>query len=389
MIARKLLPDLKDSLRIFPATAILGPRQSGKTTLAKEILRLAPKETVLLDLERPSDIRKLSDPERYLRQHEQRTVVLDEIQRMPQLFPLLRALIDERREPGRFLLLGSSSPELIRETSESLAGRIRYLELTPFLLEEVGGPKADSLWLRGGFPESFLSTDEDSMTWRESFIATFLERDIPNLGIRIPAVHLRRFWTMLAHLQGQLWNANAIAASMGMTYKTMRHYLDILEQTFLVRQLQPYHVNIGKRLVRSPKVYLRDSGILHALLNIGSAEELQGHPAVGASWEGFIVEQILAALPARWEPFFYRTATGVEMDLILCGPGNARIAVEIKNSSAPTFSKGFHQAIADLKPDITFVVYPGQEAYPAGKDITVLPVGRLAEIIPGKPAKPR
>jgi predicted AAA+ superfamily ATPase len=324
-----------------------------------------------------SDLNKLKEPELYLRQFADTLVVIDEIQRMPGLFPLMRALVDQKRVGGRFLILGSASPDLIRHSSESLAGRIIYHELTTFNLDEV---KEDlhTLWLRGGYPESYLSVDDnESFVWRESYIQTFLERDIPQLGIHIPAVQLRRFWTMIAHSHGQLWNGSKIASSLGISNVTARRYLDILEDTFLVRQLQPFHGNTKKRTIKSPKVYIRDSGLLHALLHIRSLDDLQGHPAIGSSWEGFVIEQITGLLPEKTEMYFYRTGAGAETDLLFFDKKHSPVGVEIKYSLSPSVTKGFRNACEDLACTRKFVVYPGEEMYSLGDETYALPVGKL------------
>lgn len=302
---------------------------------------------------------------------------------MPDLFPAIRSLIDEQRRPGRFLILGSASPALLRQSSESLAGRIVYHELKPFDLQEVGAApeNINRLWNRGGYPDSFLAeSDEVSLKWREAFIQTYLERDLPNLGLRIPAVTLRRFWQMLAHCHGQLWNASKIAGSLGVDNKTARRYLDALEDTFMVRQLQPLHANLKKRLVKSPKVYLRDSGLLHALLNIGTHEQLLGHPAAGASWEGWCIEQILSVVASNTTADFYRTSAGAEIDLVLhharAGPV---VAIEVKRSLDPRPGRGFWSALADLQLARAFVVYPGEESYPLGERVWALPLGQMSK----------
>lgn len=381
-----MIPRIKEdqifkSLRAFPVTAILGPRQVGKTTLARKLAKQSDASTIYLDLELPSDLNKLQSPELYLREHGDCLIIIDEIQRMPELFPLLRALVDQDRRPGRFLILGSASPDIIRQASESLAGRVIYHELSPLCLAETGPDALRTLWLRGGYPDSFLAgSDLESWQWRQAFIATYLERDIPQLGVRIPAAHLGRFWNMLAHVNGQLWNASQIAASMGFSPTTIRHYLDVLEDTFIVRQLKPWFANTGKRLTKAPKVYLRDTGLLHSLLQLGSYELLMGHPGVGSSWEGFVIEQILATLPAGYQAFFYRTTAGAEIDLILKGSGNP-IAVEIKYSATPKLSKGFWLAFRDLNCCKGYVVYPGSDRYPIAESVEALPVTRLADII--------
>lgn len=381
MIHREIKQTVLESLTRFPVVALLGPRQVGKTTLARGLQQEIGSSAVYLDLELPSDLGRLSDPELYLSSHVERLVIIDEVQRMPSLFPLMRALVDRNRIPGRFLILGSASPDLPRHASESLAGRIISHELTPFTLKETGGEEMNRLWLRGGFPDSFLAPgDTESLMWREAFIATYLERDIPQLGIRVPATQLRRFWTMLAHLHGQLWNGSQIAAGLGISPPTARNYLDILHDTFIVRQLSPFFVNIGKRLVKSPKVYIRDSGLLHALLRIGNSDDLTAHPVLGTSWEGFVIEQILARLPAGVQAYYYRTAVGAEIDLILVSGTEPPVAVEIKYASAPKPARGFWQAFADLGCRRGYVVYPGAESYPLAENVITLPVGELDKI---------
>lgn len=381
MIKRFLYPQLFGALAKFPAVALLGPRQVGKTTLAKAILEETPLPAVYLDLELPSDLARLQEPELYLEQFRDRLVIIDEVQRLPGLFPLLRALIDRLRRPGRFLLLGSASPDLVRNASETLAGRIIHLELSPLTLAETGEEASQRLWVRGGFPDSFLAdTDEDSFAWREAFVSTYLERDIPQFGIRIPASQLRRFWTMLAHTHGQLWNASRIAAAMGVTSPTVRHYLDILEDTYVARQLPPYFANLGKRLTKSPKVYLRDSGLLHTLAGIRSFEDLHAHPLVGHSWEGFVVEEILRRKPRTWQAFYFRTAVGAEIDLLLIDDKGRPVAVEAKYSLAPKPARGFWTAYADLGCRAGYVVYPGKEGYPVAKDVRALAAGEIEKV---------
>lgn len=384
MINRHLYPSLVKSLRRFPVVALVGPRQVGKTTLAKQLAASGSIKAIYIDLEKPSDLAKLSEPELYLQSHADKLIILDEIQRMPELFAVLRALVDSKRRAGRFLLLGSASPQLLRQASESLAGRIVYHELTPFLLGEV---KTDSktrqrLWFRGGFPGSFLAGSEDAAeAWREAFIRTYLERDIPQLGIRIPSMSLRRFWEMLAHSHGQLWNASKIAASLGVSAPTVRHYLDILQETYIARLIEPYHANLKKRLVKSPKVYVRDSGLLHSLLRLPHPEDLYGHPAVGASWEGWVIEQILALTPANWRHSFYRSAAGAEIDLLLERPGRKPpIAIEIKFTSAPKPSKGFWSALADLGNVHGYIVCACEENYPLANKVSALPVQQIATL---------
>ena len=381
MISRRILPNIEKALVQFPAVALLGPRQAGKTTLARSV-GSSHENSLYLDLERPSDLAKLADPALFLSRHVDQLVVLDEIQRQPNLFPVLRALIDENRRPGRFLLLGSASPQLLRQTSESLAGRISFHDLAPFDVSEIKPKKADigMFWLRGGYPLSWLAeSDEASLAWRESFIITHLERDIPAFGIRIPGPTLHRFWRMLAHLHGQIWNASRLASGFGVSAPTVQHYLEILEATYMVRRLPSLHVNSGKRLVKSPKIYLRDSGLLHALLGIRSLDELAGHPVVGPSWEGWVLEQIAQLLSPQWRLSFYRTATGAEMDVV-AERGERRIGFEIKLSSAPSLSKGFWSAMKDLQLEQAYVVAPVETGYPIAEKVEVLPANELAQL---------
>ncbi len=381
MINRTLKQIIEVSLKQYPVVGILGSRQVGKTTLAKMIERSLSKKPLYLDLELPSDFNMLQEPELYLSQFSDSLVIIDEIQRMPTLFPLMRALVDKKKSSGRFLILGSASPDLLRQSSESLAGRIIYHELTPFNLNEVGTTKFRQLWLRGGYPESYLARDDGkSFSWRESFIKTYLEMDIPQLGVRVPAAQLRRFWTMLAHSHGQLWNASQIANSLGITAPTVRHYLDILEGTFIVRQLQPFHGNIKKRITKSPKVYIRDSGLLHTLLRNPTLEQLHAHLSVGASWEGFVIEQIIRLIPSSWQYNFFRTNAGAEIDLLLLDKKNRLMAVEVKYSLSPTITRGFWNAYEDLACRKGFVVYPGDESYPLGKNVFALSIKELGRM---------
>lgn len=378
---RTLELTIRESLKKYPVVGILGSRQVGKTTLAKELQSTLKKKAVYLDLELPSDLNKLADPELYLGQFADALVIIDEIQRMPSLFPVIRALVDRKRTAGRFLLLGSASPDLIKQASESLAGRIIYHELTPFSLGETGYKYVEKLWLRGGYPESFLAKrDEDSYQWREAFIKTYLEMDIPQLGIRVPALQLRRFWIMIAHSHGGLWNASKIGGSLDISAPTVRSYLDILQDTFIVRQLQPYHSNLKKRLIKSPKVYVRDTGLLHTLLRIRELDDLQGHPSIGSSWEGFVIEQIIGSIPATWQAYFFRTNAGAEIDLLLIDAKNRPVAVEIKYSLSPAVTRGFWNAYEDLGCKRGFVVYPGNESYPTGNNVFTLPVKELPKI---------
>ena len=376
MLRRNLHAEVLAALEEMPAVALLGPRQVGKTTLAHAIAETRP--SLYLDLESPADRARLAEPELYLSQHADKLVVLDEVQRVPELFKTLRGLIDVGRRAnqrtGRFLVLGSASLELLRQSSESLAGRIRQLELTPFTAGELPREMLDTLWVRGGFPDSYLARDDAvSLRWRRDFIRTYLERDVPQLGPRIPAETLRRFWTMLAHQQGGLLNAAALARSLGVDGKTVASYLDLLVDLLLVRRLAPWHANVGKRLVKSPKVYVRDSGLVHALLGIGGLEALLGHPVAGGSWEGMAIESLLASAPAGTEAWFYRTAAGAELDLLVRLPGRRQPwAIEIKRSLAPKLERGFHAACETVQPERRFVVYGGTEAFPLDSETTAM-----------------
>lgn len=381
MINRLLLADLRLALAESPAAALLGPRQVGKTTLALTLAEERP--SLYLDLESEADRTKLAEPELYLPQHEDKLVILDEIQRAPQLFQSLRGLIDagrrHGRRHGRFLLLGSASIDLLKQSSESLAGRIRYLELPPIHAGEIDAERLNALWLRGGFPESLLAaTDAASLRWRLDFIRSYLERDIPQLGPRIPAETLRRLWTMLAHQQGGLLNAAALARALAVDGKTIASYLDLLVDLLLVRRLPPWHQNAGKRLVKSPKVYVRDAGLVHALLGIGDSEALLAHPVAGGSWEGLAIESLLACAPDGTEASFYRTSAGAEIDLVLKLPGQrSPWAIEIKRSLAPKLERGFHLACEDIQPAERVVVYAGTELFPVANGIQALPLGEL------------
>ena len=368
----------------FPAVALLGPRQTGKTTLAGLIAE--ERASTYLDLENTADREKLSDAALYLSGHAEELVILDEVQRAPELFQTLRGLIDSGRRrnirAGRFLLLGPTSIDLLKQSGESLAGRIAYIELGPFNVLEVDAVTYERLWIRGGFPDSFLAdSDEASVVWRENFVRTYLERDIPQLGPRVPAETLRRFWTMLAHMQGGLLNAAQLARGLAVDGKTVARYLDLLVDLLLVRRLPPFHANVGKRLVKSPKVYVRDSGIVHTLLGLDDRDAVLGHPVAGGSWEGFVLENLLSAAPERVRPWFYRTAAGAEIDLVLQMPGGELWAVEIKRGLAPRLDKGFHHARHDLKPTRSFVVYSGVERYPRSEAVEVISLGELASLL--------
>ena len=382
MIPRRLQSVLEERLRQLPAVALLGPRQAGKTTLAHAIAD--GRNSVYLDLESYADRERLADPVFYLSEHENDLVVLDEVQRMPDLFATLRGLIDQGRRrgktAGRFLLLGSASLDLLRQT-ETLAGRIAYVELSPLDVLEVGA-EATKLWTRGGFPESFLAeSDAASLVWRESFIRTYLERDVPQLGPRIPATTLHRFWTMLAHVQGGLFNAAQLARGLALDGKTIARYLDLMVDLMLVRRLQPYQTNIGKRLVKSPKVYVRDSGIVHALLKITDYESLLGHPVSGASWEGFVIESLIAAARDNAVPLFYRTAIGAEIDLLLEMPKHGLWAVEIKRGLSANPEKGFYTACDDLKVKRRFVVNAGGERFKLDARTEVMGLREMSQML--------
>lgn len=387
MINRLQLAQARRWLQQFPAVGIIGPRQSGKSTLARQILAETP-PAVYLDLERPADVAKLRDPEAFFATQHERLVCLDEIQRQPELFPALRSFLDERGRNGQLLVLGSASPEMLRQSSETLAGRIGYLELTPFLLPEVAGARPSPAllrrhWLRGGFPRSYLAaSDAASHDWREEFIRTFLERDLPQLGVTIPAATLRRFWQMCAHSHGQLWNASKLAQSLGVTHPTTQAYLRLLEKAFLLRVLPPWEANLKKRLVKTPKVFLRDSGLLHALLRIDSSEELLGHPVYGSSWEGYVIEQVLGVAGREWEPFFYRTGGGAECDLLLRRGRRVR-AIECKVSTSPEPTRGFWQSLDDLQPEQAWIVAPVKDAYPLERGVQVMPLAAVLEELAG------
>jgi predicted AAA+ superfamily ATPase len=364
----------------LPAVALLGPRQVGKTTLG---LRIAEgQRSVYLDLESPRDREKLADAEFYFSSHDDELVVLDEVQRMPDLFAILRGLIDKGRRrgktTGRFLLLGSASADLLRQ-SETLAGRIAYIELAPFDVLEIPGEAWQKLWTRGGFPESYLAADDTrSFEWREDFIRTYLERDIPQIGPRIPAATLLRFWTMLAHAQSTMLNAAQLARGLAVDGKTVARYLDLMMDLMLVRRLPPYQANLAKRLVKTPKVFIRDSGIVHALLNIGDIEALLGHPVVGASWEGFVIENLIQAAPSQTTPFFYRTAAGAEIDLLLETPKHGLWAIEVKRAALATPKKGYFIACDDLKPARRVLVNAGTDRWTLSSGVEVMGLRELA-----------
>lgn len=382
MYPRHATQTVQSALDAQAAVVLLGPRQVGKTTLALEIAGQRP--SVYLDLERDADRRVLTEPDLYLDEQVGKLVILDEVQQMPDLFKTLRGQIDMRRRKGartgQFLLLGSASNVLLHQSAESLAGRVRYIEMPPLLLDEVGEDRMNDLWLRGGFPDSFQAdSDRNSLAWREDFLRTYLEREIPARGPRIPAATLRRFWTMLAHAQGGLLNASALAEGLGVSGQTVGRYLDLLVDLMLVRRLQPWHENAGKRVVKSPKVFVRDSGLVHALLGLGSLESVLAHPVVGGSWEGFTIETLIAAAPVGTEHFFYRTAAGAELDLVLRLPGNAIWAIEIKRTTTPKVSRGFHLSVDHIKADRRILVYAGEREVPAGDGLRAMPLATAVE----------
>ena len=380
MIDRRIGPEVSALLAHSPAVVLTGPRQVGKTTLALEIA--AGRPATYLDLESAPDRARMAEPELYLADHAEELLVLDEIQRLPDLFEALRGAIDrgrrEGRGSGRFLLLGSASLDLLAQSGESLAGRVAFAELAPLDVTEVGADRLDRLWVRGGFPESFLAPSEEaSLRWRRDFIRTYLERDIPQLGPRIPAETLRRLWTMLAHNQGGLLNAANIARGLGVSGTTVGHYLDLMVDLLLVRRLPPRLANAGKRVVRSPKVYVRDSGLVGALLGIADKEALLGHPVLGASWEGLVVENLIGVAGERAEASFYRTAGGAEVDLVLRWADGGEWAVEVKRSLAPKVERGLRSALADIEPERSFLVYPGSERFRLGAEIEAIGLADL------------
>ncbi|QDA36333.1 ATP-binding protein (plasmid) [Paracoccus liaowanqingii] len=384
MYLRKTDRAVQSALESQAAVVLLGPRQVGKTTLAMRIAELQP--SVYLDLERDSDRQVLAEPDLYLDEQTGKLVILDEVQQMPGLFKSLRGQIDMRRRKGlrtgQFLLLGSASNVLLQQSAESLAGRVRYIEMPPLMLDEVGDDEINRLWLRGGFPDSFQAeTEKSSMDWREDFLRTYLERDIPALGPRIPATTLRRFWTMLAHAQGGLLNAAALAEGLGVSGQTIGRYLDLLVDLMLVRRLQPWHENVGKRLVRSPKIFVKDSGLVHALLGLGTTEALLGHPVVGGSWEGFCIEALIDAAPSGTQPFFYRTSAGAELDLVLRLPGHETWAIEIKRTTTPKVTRGFHLAAEDIAAERRLLVYAGEHEIPMAQGVRAIPLASATDLL--------
>ncbi|MBA4257441.1 MAG: ATPase [Polaromonas sp.] len=398
MIDRQLLPTLTAALADYPAVALLGARQVGKTTLARQIGDA--RQAVYLDIERPSDRQKLTDAEAYLSLHSQRLVILDEVQHMPELFPVLRSLIDEGRRSGqstgqatnRFLLLGSATGELLRQSGESLAWRVAYLELPPLQTPELPEDQQNTLWLRGGFPNSLLaSSDSKSMDWRQNLISTYLERELPSYGSRLPAQTLRRLWTMLAHLQGGLLDVSQLAKGLMIDAKTVHRYLDMLGDLMLLRKIPPWHSNLGKRLIKSPKLYVRDSGLLHALLGLNTHDALLAHPVVGNSWEGFVIETLLNAAPRDAQFGFYRSSNGAEIDLLIDAPALGLMAIEVKKSPSAKPRRGFYSASEDLQPAHKFLVHSGadDEPYPVGEGVMAISLRGLAQRLTRSPIPPQ
>lgn len=384
MLERQITERLQATIAQVPAVALLGARQVGKTTLAKTIAKDI--DSIYLDLEAPEDLLKLSDPTSFLSGHADKLVILDEIQRSPELFPVLRGLIDKSREQGRragqFLLLGSASMDWMRQSSESLAGRISYIEMSGLNLAEIDRNQQhrQTLWLRGGFPDSYLAADDDvAMDWLENLIRTYLERDIPQMGFRVPATRLRRLWTMLAHLQGETINYSKLASNLEVDAKTVSHYIDILTDLLLVRRLEPWHTNVKKRLVKSPRYYVRDSGILHRLLGINSYDTLLSNPVLGKSWEGFAVENILSVLPSRAESYFYRTAAGAEVDLVIKMPSSEIWAIEIKHGVAPKIGKHYSKTCDDAGAVHKYILYGGDDEFAVRNDVKIISLSGLME----------
>ena len=373
----QLLARLRAGLRMGPAVALLGPRQCGKTTLARQMA--GGSQSTYFDLENPIDLARLSEPMTAL-ESLRGLIVIDEVQRHPDLFPILRVLLDRKPIRARFLILGSASPQLLRQSSETLAGRIAIVEMAGFALEELNRPDIDRLWLRGGFPRSFLErTETASTSWREDFIRTFLERDLAQLGVQVPSGTMRRFWTMTAHYSGGIWNSSEIGRSLGEAHTTVKRHLDALSGALVVRVLEPWYANVGKRLVKSPKVYIRDSGLLHTLLGIGDRRQLDGHPVVGGSWEGFIIEQLLAHLP-KAKAYYWRTQAGAELDLLLFLKGR-RVGIEIKRADAPKMTPSMGSALEDLKLHRLLVVYPGSVRYTLRPKVEVMSLAQcVAEL---------
>lgn len=383
MIQRWKLKDLSENLNYFPVIGIVGPRQVGKTTISKTLVKKLKKETLYLDLEDPQDQAKISNPNLFFERNQDKCVILDEVQRAPNLFPILRSMVDKNRVPGRFILLGSASPELIRDSSESLAGRIAYEELTPFnLLEIINTKSMLAHWMQGGFPDSILAPNKKvQQTWMRNFIQTYIERDLPMLGLSADRGTIRKVWTMIAHMHGNLLNMSNLAKSLELTSPTIKSYLSFLEEAFLIRQLPTYTNNLKKRLVKAPKVYIRDSGILHFLLRINSMDELEGMPVIGNSWEGYVIEQICQIGQNEFEPHFYRTHEGAEIDLVLLKAGKPLYSIEIKYTSAPKLSRGNTQAFRDINAKENFIVTPNSDDYYLTEDIRVCNLNSFLKLL--------
>jgi len=373
MIIRNKLTEITETLSFFPIVGIIGPRQVGKTTIAKELAKNIKKETIYIDLENPRDLAKLQDPVLYFEDNIDKCIILDEIQNTPYLFPILRSMVDLKREASRFIILGSASPDLIRNSSESLAGRIAYIELTPFNLTEINTQSNyNKLWLRGGYPDAFLAKKSEFVEqWHYNYIKTYIERDLPNLGLNTDKNILIKLLQMISHIQGDIINYNNLAKSLGLSSNTIKKYISFFESAFIVRLLQPYHTNIKKRLIKSPKIYIRDSGILHYLQNINEKEDLYGNPILGNSWEGFVIEQIIELLPNKYQYYFFRTHDGSECDLVITKSQKTIVSIEIKYSSSPKLTRGSFYAFSDLNAKENYVITPNSDNYQIKKNIRV------------------
>ena len=375
MITRKKLKDISEALNYFPVVGIIGPRQVGKTTIAKEITKIINKETIYIDLENPRDIAKLHDPVLYFEENIDKCIILDEIQNTPQLFTVLRSMVDLKRESGRFIILGSANPELIRDSAESLAGRIAYIELFPFNLTEIYKPKQnsiDKLWLRGGYPDAFLANNPKiTEQWHYNYIKTYIERDLPNIGLKIDKNILIKLLQMLSHIHGDVINYNNLSKSLGLSSNTIKKYVSFFESAFIIRLLQPFYTNMKKRIIKSPKVYIRDSGIFHYLQNINNKEDLFGNPILGNSWEGFVIQQIIELIPDKYQVYFYRTHDGAECDLVITKSQKPIASIEIKYSSAPKLTRGTSLAFNDLNSEKHYIITPESDDYLMKKNIRV------------------
>lgn len=389
MFTRNIANEIAELMSEFPAVAVIGPRQVGKTTLSQMLCDSIAPRPIYLDLERPSDVSKINDPEHYFELHKGTLIILDEIQRMPGLYQVLRGTIDRRRREGhrtgQFLILGSASLDLLQQSSETLAGRIAYKELTGITAEEIDTAQTgalEKLWIRGGFPDSYLAkSDAASMRWRGNFIKTYLEKEVPELGQRIPAITLKNLWTMLAHSQGGQLNYAQLGAGLDISATTARRYVELLEDLLLVRTLRPWSGNVGKRLVKSPKVYIRDSGVTHTLLNLNTLDDVLGHPVAGPSWEGFVIENLLSVLPEGISAWFYRTAAGAEIDLVVEVNYQNRLAIEVKRSTAPKTSRGFYEGCADINPSGKYIVYSGNEQYSLNNGVMAVGIQDMMGIL--------